>query len=75
MAQAHTLTLAPLAGAVHQADGPHASGCGRPIGVGRAQRATVLMLRSLDGRTLKDIGIDRSEIESVVYGRPDDRRH
>ena len=40
----------------------------------RAQRATVLMLRSLDAHTLHDIGLDRSEIESVVYGRRGDRR-
>jgi uncharacterized protein YjiS (DUF1127 family) len=34
----------------------------------RAQRATAGILHRLDDRTLKDIGIDRSEIESVVYG-------
>jgi uncharacterized protein YjiS (DUF1127 family) len=34
----------------------------------RAQRATVRILQSLDRRTLKDIGIDRSEIHSIVYG-------
>ena len=74
MTQGHAPTLAPLAGAVHQA----AVGIERmwaTYWTGRTQRATVLMLQSLDSRTLKDIGIDRSEIESVVYGRPDDRRH
>jgi uncharacterized protein YjiS (DUF1127 family) len=33
----------------------------------RTERATLFMLQSLDDRTLKDIGIDRSEIGSVVY--------
>ena len=40
----------------------------------RAKRATVLVLRSLDSRTLKDIGLHRSEIESVVYGQNEDDR-
>ena len=39
----------------------------------RAQQATVQILRSLDDRTLQDIGVNPSEIESVVYGRQCDR--
>lgn len=42
--------------------------------VRRAERATVFVLHSLDERTLKDIGMDRSEIESVVYGQAGDSR-
>src|SRR5262245_44911616 len=41
----------------------------------RAKRATVLMLGALDDRCLHDIGLDRSEIHSVVYGTPQDRLH
>ena len=35
----------------------------------RANRAAVVLLQSMDGQALHDIGINRSEIESVVYGR------
>ena len=40
----------------------------------RAKRATVGILKTLDRRTLQDIGVDASEIESAVYGSPDRRR-
>lgn len=39
----------------------------------RARRATVLILHSLDERTLHDIGITPSEIESCVYSGNGDR--
>lgn len=32
------------------------------------RRSAIAALHELDGRMLKDIGIDRSEIESVVHG-------
>lgn len=40
----------------------------------RARKATVLILHALDDRTLRDIGITPSEIESCVYGKDGDRR-
>jgi uncharacterized protein YjiS (DUF1127 family) len=40
----------------------------------QARRMTVRVLRSLDARTLRDIGLSHAEIESVFYGSPGDRR-
>ena len=37
----------------------------------QARRATMLLLHSLDDRALSDIGFQRSEIHSVVFGSPD----
>jgi uncharacterized protein YjiS (DUF1127 family) len=39
-----------------------------------SRRATVSMLQGLDDRTLKDIGISRGEITSLVHGDPANRR-
>jgi uncharacterized protein YjiS (DUF1127 family) len=40
----------------------------------RSKRATLRILRELDDATLRDIGLSRSEVESLVYGTPGDRR-
>jgi uncharacterized protein YjiS (DUF1127 family) len=40
----------------------------------RARKATVFILHSLDRRTLGDIGVDPSEIESLVWCEACDRR-
>ncbi len=40
----------------------------------RRRRATIATLHALDGRTLKDIGLLRSEIESAVNTQGADRR-
>lgn len=40
----------------------------------RARSATAYLLRGLDDRTLSDIGLQRSEIDSIVYSDPSDRR-
>ncbi|MGE3064783.1 MAG: hypothetical protein AB7K67_04305 [Hyphomicrobiaceae bacterium] len=40
----------------------------------QARKATALILHSVDQRTLKDIGVDRSEIESFAYNPGCDRR-
>lgn len=40
----------------------------------QARRATVSILHALDDRTLRDIGISRSEITSLVYGERSEAR-
>jgi uncharacterized protein YjiS (DUF1127 family) len=68
--------LAPLAGwpeaAPHR---EHASAIRRLLTrylAWRARRETVRLLGGLDGATLRDLGI--TDIESQVYGAPEDRR-
>ena len=45
----------------------------RAYALGRERNAAVRELRALDDRALKDIGINRSEIEWVVDGQDDGR--
>jgi uncharacterized protein YjiS (DUF1127 family) len=40
----------------------------------RKQRRALAQLRSVDPRILRDMGIDRSEVTSIVYGDPKGRR-
>ena len=42
--------------------------------VWQQRRTTVRILSSLDERTLRDIGINPSEISSYAYGDPEQRR-
>ena len=73
MACTHTLPaksfpqslVQPVAGAVRRA--------WRGYRHRKAQRATVRMLAGLDDHMLKDLGMARGEIQSVVYGRRGER--
>lgn len=71
---------APAVDAAHRLS-PRAGGVGSLVARAwraywdwRVRRTTVLLLHSLDRRTLRDIGIDPSEIQSVVYDAGRDRR-
>ena len=75
-----TTTACPNAGTISSppaADARPAAGllrrAWRAYWAWRARRATVMLLQSLDDRTLHDIGISPSEIESLVHC-PDHRR-
>jgi uncharacterized protein YjiS (DUF1127 family) len=46
----------------------------REILLRRRMKATIYTLHALDDRTLGDIGLDRSEIESVVRSNQQERR-
>src|SRR5262245_21596480 len=45
----------------------------RAYALWRERKAAVRELRALDDRTLRDIGVNRSEIEWVVYGQDETR--
>lgn len=46
---------------------------GRAYALRRERKAAARELRALDDRTLRDIGVNRSEIDWVVYGRDQTR--
>ena len=50
-----------------------ARGLWRAYWARRARRASIMVLSNLDERTLQDIGLNRSEIESVVHDRSNQR--
>ncbi len=62
----------PHAGAAHGTV-QFAKGLWRAFWERRARKASVMLLSSLDNRTLDDIGLDRSEIESFVYDKSKER--
>lgn len=69
--------LAPLAGWPDEGQQAHRDGVAAHLWDRfqdwRARRATVRALHALDGGTLRDLGINPREIESLVYGDGDDR--
>ena len=68
MAQARRLVSGPAArGSVGRRVADMAQRAWTRYWTRRAEHATIGILCTLDDRTLKDIGLDRSEIESVVY--------
>jgi len=66
----HTETLHP---SLSHRFGEVASGLWRGYWQRRSQRATIALLHSLQDNVLHDIGLDRSEIESVVRTRSSGR--
>jgi uncharacterized protein YjiS (DUF1127 family) len=67
------LALAPLAGWPETRPGGLLSQLWTGLRSRLAQRQTVRILNALDGATLKDLGINPRDVESVVYGDGEDR--
>jgi uncharacterized protein YjiS (DUF1127 family) len=68
MIMAHTRTYEH--GLTGAAAGPHLGSLAKALqafGTWRTRRAAIAQLHALEDRDLNDIGISRSEIESVVY--------
>jgi uncharacterized protein YjiS (DUF1127 family) len=68
MAHMHTLNVEAFVGSASHRLGAAFSTAWRRYWAWRATRAAVVALHALNAHELKDMGIDRSEIESVVYG-------
>ena len=68
MAQIHALRDETFVGSLSHHLGAACNKAWRRYWAWRATRAAVVALHALNAHELKDMGIDRSEIESVVYG-------
>jgi len=65
----HALTASAGAAAIGHRVGEIGKGLWQAYWRRRSERATIALLHSLQDNVLHDIGIDRSEIESVVRTR------
>jgi uncharacterized protein YjiS (DUF1127 family) len=72
---AHILTSGSRTGALSRGHGPEKAlkRWWNAFWAAKARRTTVSLLQGLDDRTLQDIGVERSEIESLVYSKSGER--
>ena len=74
MAQVHALRTETFVGSMSHRLGAAFNNTWKKYWAWRATRAAIFALHGLHDHELKDMGIDRSEIESVVHGAAPGRK-